>query len=56
MKYKSIRLEFRVGDRLQNVIVWTYTEKRIKQMETIADSLNTVREMWKGEIENIMAR
>jgi len=36
--------------------MWTYTEKRIKQMDTIADSLNTIWEIWKGEIENILAR
>jgi hypothetical protein len=56
MKYKNNRLEFRVGDKVQNVIVWTYTKKRIKQMAKIADSLNTIWETWKGEIENIMAR
>jgi hypothetical protein len=42
MKYKSVRLEFRVRDKVQNVIVWRYTENRIMQMDTIADSMNTI--------------
>jgi len=44
MKYKSIRLESRLGDKVQNVIVWTYTENRIMKIDTIADSLNTIWE------------
>jgi len=39
MKYKGVRLEFRVGDKVRNVIVWTYTENRMKQMDPITGSL-----------------
>jgi hypothetical protein len=53
MKCKN---EFRVGENVQNLIVWTCTENRIKQMDTVADSMNTIWETWKGEIENMIAR
>jgi len=56
MKYKSVRLEFHVGDEVQNVTVWTHTENRRKPMDTIADSLNTIWKTWKGEAEKMIAR
>jgi hypothetical protein len=56
MKCKNVSLEFRVGEKLQNLIVWTCTENTVKQMDTISVSMNTIWETWEGEIENMIAR